>query len=621
MATRVTFPAWQGWIRAGTGFPVGLRKADNGNVELGAASFCLPDPAEARDTTWLEAGGQFCVFTGHLYNPGELVKELNLNAETPASPARLVLESYRRWGRRWVDKVEGVFASAIWDEPNQTLLCAHDAVGLHPFYYSQTGAELLFSWDLHALVRHPRVSRELSRLVLAEHLTHHLLDPHLTFFSAVRRLPRGHALQLQRGRLEVFRFWDPVPSSHRWATRDEMEQFPGLLHKAVESVMAAGNGRTGIFLSGGLDSVSVATCAVPIAARRGWPLPLALSAAFPDETFEQPIQEAVARDLGLTQTFVHVREYCKGPGLLRGALAVTPISPSPPQFVFAPPFLDLLQEAKSAGCEVVLTGDGGDELLAASPSCAADLILSGRFIELYRQLSTLGRFWEAPVLRAVRYMLWTLGVRTILREWAWKYAPTLALRRRRQLLPKAFPHWAISDPALRREVLARYVEAERVCEEDSFYTAYNNKYLLDPSIGMVCEQQFYRNKEVGIPTLHPYWHRPLANFLFRMPPELLEDGRKTKSLARRLVAARFPDLGFDKQKKVVAVDFAKEILQKELPGLWRYLDRARCMADLGLVDPGPYHAMLERYSQSDKGRHLYQVWHGGTIEEWIRCHG
>ena len=86
---RVAFPAWLGWIRAGSGFPAeGAVRADR--LELGAAVFSLPEPTEATATSWIRSNGQFCILSGYLYSRGELAREL---AEDPGvSQAALALE-------------------------------------------------------------------------------------------------------------------------------------------------------------------------------------------------------------------------------------------------------------------------------------------------------------------------------------------------------------------------------------------------------------------------------------------------------------------------------------------------------------------------------------------------
>jgi asparagine synthetase B (glutamine-hydrolysing) len=300
---------------------------------------------------------------------------------------------------------------------------------------------------------------------------------------------------------------------------------------------------------------------------------------------------------------------------------VAVVCPAPPAFVFAPPFLHLLGEAKTQGCEVVLTGDGGDELLLATPAWAADLIRAGEWVQVGRLLKTLIRFWKGPMVAGFRTVLWSYGLRALLRDWAWKTAPALAMRRRRELHAKVFPAWVAPEPRLRRQLESRYEErCERQIGEDSFYLAHLNMFLLDPGTHMVFEEQFYRNSRTGVATLHPFWHRPVADLLLRTPPKVLIGGGRSKSLIRTTMARRFPRLGFEKQKKVLSDDYAREVFRGELPGVWQNLGGARRLAEFGLVDTDLYRARLSRLPNSDNVRELYQSWHGASVETWIRCH-
>jgi asparagine synthase (glutamine-hydrolysing) len=626
-ATQVKAAAWQGWIRAGSGFPASGAESRPARVELGAAVFSLPEPQDAITTSWARAEGRFGIFSGFLFNRRELAKELWLEVDGGGSdlpsPAELLLAAYRRWGCDLARELDGSFAWAVWDESNDLLLCGRDALGWHPLYYCAFGEELIFSWDFETVRRHPRVSHELNRVALAEHLTRHLTDPQETFFEGVRRLPNGHALRFSRGRCDVFRYWDPVPVSGpvRWVTPEELTEFPSLLRKAVAGAMDCGGGRAGILLSGGLDSVSVAAFAAEVAAERGWAAPRAYSVVFPDQAFERPVQEQVAARLGFSQVFANIANYAEVTWLLRGALAPAAACPSPPTFVFAPPFLDLLRLAGSEQRLVTLTGNGGDELLTVTPAWVADLIQSGDWVEMARQVRMLVRYWEVPIYRTLSAVFWTHGVRALVRDWVWKHAAALARPFRRRLLSQAVPAWMIPDPALRRELTSRFEERfEKEISQGSFYLAHMNMALLDSKSNMIQEEQFYRNLGTGTFTLHPYWNPPLADFLLRVRPEVLTAGAQSKSMIRKMLAERFPQLGFERQKKVVASDFAKTVFQRELPELWAELGQPRRMSEMGLVDPGRYLEALAPRMRSDTMRDLNEAWHGAGIEAWIRLH-
>ncbi|MBI3696745.1 MAG: hypothetical protein HY238_18140 [Acidobacteria bacterium] len=622
--TLVTREAWLGRVRSGSGFLDAERQMGD-RLESGAAVFSVPESDQAaRKTTVVRRRGQICIFTGHLFNRRELSEELVRQGEYPKdasdSAAELVLEGYRQWGAEVLARLEGVFVLALWDQRAETLLAARDPMGLHPFYYALAGRELVFSWDAETVRRHPGVPRELDRIVLAEYLMNRWMSQEETAFQGVRRLPPAHGLSFHRGRLQVFRYWDPAPLGQglRWVTREEISRFPELLRKAVERTMECG--RTGILLSGGLDSIGVAAMASEIASERQWPAPRALSVIFSGEFSEEPVQRRVAEALGFPQTFVDMRDYRSGRGLLGRLVDCTAGYPWPPLNVFSPAYSDLLRRARSQGCEVVLTGEGGDEWLTVGPDYAADLIRSGRWRELARLARTVLRSWNLPVLPALRNLLWTHGLRTLARSWIWRRAPWLALRRRRQLIQQAIPAWLAPDPALRRELVERFEGWGRPGDGDSFYVTATREYLSHPLISIAAEENFYRDTMAGITTMHPYLDRQLVDFLLRTPPELLNSGDRSKAPVRQTLAERFPQLGFEKQRKVKASKFNEEIYRREGPGLWQELGQARLMAELGIVELAAFHEMLETCLRSDHLTLVHRFWHAAGTEAWVRCH-
>ncbi len=622
VAGRLKLEAWQGWARA---------RADRSNpaggaehrLEMGAVSFTLPESQEAGRLDWVREPGWSCIFSGFLFNAQELERELELapppDGHSERGPARLILAGFRRWGRRVLERLEGMFVLAIWEETEQRLLCARDPVGLHPFYYAPVHGDLVFSWTVEAVRRHPLVSPDLNRLVLAEHMAQRWLVPEETCFEAIRRLPGGHALEWSQGRLEVFRYWDPLPVGRPmpWASREEVAEFPQVLERAIEQRLRLGP--AGIFLSGGFDSVSVAAMAAEQARAKGWPAPLALSVVFPGEFSEQPVQQGVAERLGLPQSFRYMSDYQRE-GLMSRLtdLSDTP-SPAPPFGLYTPPYTALLGEARERGYEFVLTGEGGDEWLTVSPLHGADLIRSGNLFGLIRLLRTGLRGWQVPTGAYLKEAVWVNGARAIARDWVWRKFPELSLRRRRQLLAEGLPSWLAPDPELRRQMLVRLEEKwARQTRQESFYLTSVRGAFSSTVLQILLEERFYRDASVGAFTIHPYWDRSVIEFLLRTPPEILNQGGRPKALVRQAMAERFPNLGFEKQKKVFALDFADAVFRAEGARVWEQLGVPRALAGLGVVDAG---LLQDKIHQTLHWPHRISrqlVWMGASTEGWVR---
>ena len=209
-------------------------------------------PAKAEDA--------FCsvIFDGVLYNRADLS---DCSSESPTeNDAAIVLKAYRQWGEDLLNKIKGIFALIIHDRERDVLLAARDPLGVYPLFYASIEGEWLFSTSIEALTRHPRVSGEINRAAIADHLCHRGPDVEETFFRNVKRVPPGHVIRVGRSK-QVRRYWElPIPGvGVDWVREDELERFDELLDQAVERCLRLGP--AAIYLSGGLDSVSVAAVA------------------------------------------------------------------------------------------------------------------------------------------------------------------------------------------------------------------------------------------------------------------------------------------------------------------------------------------------------------------------
>ena len=627
-AVRVKLPAWQGWIRKGSDYPSSISKKPDGEggliIEMGAAVIKLPDPAKLATNSWACSQQRLCVFAGALYNRDELVDELfagepsSTNAELSTSD--IVLRGYERWRDDVLDHCDGGFALAIWDQAERRLLCGRDAVGLHPLYFSHVGSELVFSWDMEGVLCHPLVSRDLDRAAVAEFLTHHWPLVEETLHKHVRRMPGGCGLTFESGQLNVYRYWIPISEDGplQWATEDELRDFPNVFKRSVERVMSSVGGQTGIFLSGGLDSVGIAVSARELAQDNNWPRPLALSVNFPEPYSEIEIQRGVAEDLGLPQSFCNFDDYRQDTGLLRRAAELSRTAPWPATFTTGPVFADLADLAKGHGCSAILSGDGGDELLGVAPVYAADLIRNGDLVGLYRLIRVLQRFWKASPFVAIESAVWRNGARAIGRDWIWRNYPNLAAGRRRKLLKKAYSSWVVPDPELRRKVQERFEERwVKEVSKTNFYRAAVARTLSHPLALRILEEHFYRYAPSGVTLLRPFWDRPVADLLLRVHPEVLNGGGRWKALMRDVLSDRFPDMGFAKQKKNL-LD-GKDLMRRDGTDLWNHLGGPRCLIELGVVDEQRFDEMVSRSLESSDIMKLHRIWHSATTETWLRA--
>src|SRR5512142_1688422 len=146
---------------------------------------------------------------------GEIYNAASIRARYPDYPFRSgsdvesILPLYLEYGVDAVAQLDGMFAIAIWDNPDRTLTLARDRAGEKPLFYARAGDEILFASELQCLLRHPSLSRELDPIAIAEYLQLGYVPEPRTPFRAVRRVPAGTIVRFHNDAEETIRYWDP----------------------------------------------------------------------------------------------------------------------------------------------------------------------------------------------------------------------------------------------------------------------------------------------------------------------------------------------------------------------------------------------------------------------------
>lgn len=561
------------------------------------------------------------IFSGVLYNRDELIRLLEL-APDP-SEALVVAKAYERWGEGFPLKLKGIFAVAVWDRESRTLLCARDPMGIYPLYYSETGRELVLSTSVDELVGHPCVSRELNRAALADHLLHRWPDAGETFYRKARRLLPGHLLRVTDGHRRSARYWDPLPAGRpvNWISEDELIRFDELFAQAVERCLLLGS--AGIYLSGGLDSVSVAALAVEQSRRMGLRAPWALSLVFPDpECNEEAIQCGVARALGMPQQVLPFEAAVDG-SWLRVSLEMSSGWPEPLLNPWLAVYHQLAREAPARGCRIILTGTGGDEWLGVTPCLAADLLRALDFRGIWKLWEAHQRSFRVPKVVLLQRLLWRFGLRPLVKEWVLNAPGGRLARRLRSALRReasaGMPPWLAPDPDLRKELADRRRCVEASNQDGSYYLQEVRAGFEHRLTTWEMEEHFESGRRLGVWLLHPFCDPDLVDFLCRVPPLLLNQGGRSKGLVREWVARKFPHLGFERQKKILVTNFFRAKVLAEAPMVWEALGGTQALTALGVLEPRGTSLLLEKIL-SEVPIEAYRIWDMLNIEVWTRTH-
>ncbi|MEX2534328.1 MAG: asparagine synthase-related protein [Trueperaceae bacterium] len=588
---------------------------------------------EGREPAVCSHGSSGIVFEGVLYNRGELTESLGgSGSDSGNEDAAVVLRAFERWGEDALERLKGIFAFCIWDGRNERLLAARDRVGIYPLFYCQDGDRLHFSTTTDAFAAPAGPGLAVDRTVIGSLIARQQLELEETFYRGIRRVPPGHALSKDGSGVRVWRHWclPAVGAGAEWVREDELGQFGELLDQAVGRALA--QGPTGIFLSGGLDSVSVAAAATERSLVQGLPAPQALSLLFPGEVSEEGVQRGVAEQLGIDQTFLELQQAAGPGGLMAAGLRLSATNSAPLQNVWLPAYLNLGLEGRRRGCEVILTGGGGDEWLTVSPLVSADMIRSLDFGGLVRYIAALERSLDRPRLALWRNVVWNNGLRPlasiVYQQLVNGVAPGVRRRRLERRLARRLSSrqpWLAPDPELRRSLDLRAEERFQKSMKrpagpgaGGFYFGEMRYSLEHPLFAVDMEEIFESGRRMGMMQFDIYWDADLIEFLYRVPPHLLNSDGRSKGLVRKDLARRFPGLGFDRQKKLLSRDFFSNLLLNEGEAAWKALGGAQALAGLGIVEP----ALLDAYvgnvfAQRDE-RRVDDVWRILSLESWVR---
>ena len=350
-----------------------------GPVGLGHRRLSIIDVGGGSQPMCNEDGTVWVTYNGELYNDPELRAWLRSRGHafrTDCDTESLV-HLYEEHGPDFARHLNGMFALAIWDSRLGRLVLARDRMGQKPLLYAETAkGSLVFGSEPKALLTHPDVARRLDPRGLARYLFYEYIPGPFSIWEGMKKLPPGHVLVREGAVSTVSRFWEsPGPVAEAPTFEDAAGQFWDDFRSAVGRHRRS-DVPLGVFLSGGVDSSSVAAALTELEPARNI---RTFSIGFEDESFDESKQaRAVARALG---TDHHERTF--------SAETVMELLPEVAHWLDEP-FGDasvlpthLLSRFAREEVTVALGGDGADELLAGYPTFAAERA-SGVFRRLPR---------------------------------------------------------------------------------------------------------------------------------------------------------------------------------------------------------------------------------------------
>ncbi|MCE7000775.1 asparagine synthase (glutamine-hydrolyzing) [Saccharothrix sp. S26] len=311
-------------------------------------------------------------YSGEVYNFRELREELvglGHVFET-TSDTEVVLRAYRQWGRAFAERLNGIYAFAIWDEPAGELVLVRDRMGVKPLYYFPTPDGVVFGSEPKALLAHPAVDAVVDRDGLREMFSI-VKTPGHAVFRGMRELRPGHLLVVDRDGLHPHRYWRLESREHTDDLETTIATVRELLVDIVDRQLFA-DVPVGTLLSGGLDSSAVTALAANARRAAGVTEPLpAFSVDFVGHTqrFEADVQwedpdtpfaAAVAEHVGAEHIVVLLdNRDILDPAVRRATLLAQDLPISTGDMEYS---LYLLCRAVRERVTVALSGEAADEL-------------------------------------------------------------------------------------------------------------------------------------------------------------------------------------------------------------------------------------------------------------------
>jgi asparagine synthase (glutamine-hydrolysing) len=229
-------------------------------VGLGHRRLSIIDLSPAGHEPMSDARGQiWLTFNGEIYNFKQLRGELEAAGHRFRSEtdAEVIIYAYLEWGRECLSRLNGIFAFAIWDARDETLLLARDRLGVKPLYYADTPSGFAFASEIKALLAIPEFGRAVDLAALDQFMTFLWTPDPKTAFRGVSKLPPGHYLVRRNNQSEVFEYWDVSFDEDDTVDEDQwVERLREQVTRSVRGQMVA-DVPLGAFLSGGLDSSTV----------------------------------------------------------------------------------------------------------------------------------------------------------------------------------------------------------------------------------------------------------------------------------------------------------------------------------------------------------------------------
>ncbi|MFN0141760.1 MAG: asparagine synthase (glutamine-hydrolyzing) [Pyrinomonadaceae bacterium] len=561
------------------------------------------------------------VLNGEIYNYKDIRRELELRGVTLTtnSDTEVLLKAFREWNVAALDKLNGMFAFAVWDDLEKELTLVRDRAGIKPLYFAQVGGQFIFASEIKAILASGIVSAAIDMQALDQYLTFLWTpDPH-TLFKDIYKLPPAHYLKWKDGKVTQHEWWD-LSFENVDNSRDETywrEKTLDTLDRVVRMEMVS-DVPLGSFLSGGVDSSSIVA------------LMKSHTSGRPVSTYTVGIEKDDLKYDIIPDDAVWARKVGKLFDTDYHEIMLKPdVAELLPKLVYHcdEPIADpaiitsyLISKAARETLTVLLSGVGGDEVFAGYPRHLA-MKLAGR-------VDLIPRGVRRPLFGAIESILpgglpgkFTAPLRN-----AKKFAKSAAMNFEDRYL--GFGTYFTSDAKQRlyadesRDEFAAFDAYERhrgYFQKVENADPLNRLLYVDFKTFLPCLNLAYTDKTSMAANLEvrvPFLNVELVEMAATMPPELKLHGLKRKYILKRAAEKLLPHDVVWRKKAGFGAPIRAWLRGPLKPMVDDLLSESR-ITQRGLFDPAEVHRIITRNASGREDLNL-QVFQLLVLELWMQ---
>ncbi len=587
-------------------------------VGLGHRRLSIVDVAHGQQPMYSQDGRYVIVYNGEIYNHPTLKPELEAAGVhyRTRSDTETVLHLFERHGDEAVKQMRGMFAIAVWDKAARRLFLARDRYGVKPLYYLlQPDGSLIFGSEIKSLLPALATRPGLNYAALPDFLANHAPSGDDTLFLGIKRVPPGHTLIWQEGRINISRYWDleygeagTAPAAGSAAERGLVDEFTRRFTEAVR-IRLMSDVPLGMFLSGGIDSAAITAT-------------MATLVKDPIRTFSVAFAEREANE------FAYARMVAEAYRTEHREVLVTPqqFFAELPRLIWhedepiAHPSsiaLYFVSQLAAKHVKVVLTGEGSDEMLAGYNRYRVT-VYNARLSAAYERI--VPGFARRGTARA----LGSLPSRSRLRQ----IASRTFLTRSSHIDDLYFDNFAVFPRALQHRLLTADAKA-RVAGIDPYeaYHAALTRVRGKPLLSQILYadvstylhellmKQDQMSMAASIESRVPFLDHPLTEWLAQLPQRMKLRGTTTKWILREAMKNKLPGPILSRKKMGFPVPVGAWLRTHWKPLIDEYITGERAHSR-GIFQADTVRGLVAEHLSGIN--HSERLWALLTFEVWAR---